>query len=153
MMSGPPITVVVPLGGVGSRFQNEGHFARPKPFVRVFGKEMILWVLDNLSLKKDDALVIAFNPSWMSMGTWMSKVVGARYPGAHLVHLPGPTRGAAETVLLALQGVPLEVRKRPVMLCDGDTYYTHDIVSAYRAVAATQNASFVFHDTQPKPIY
>jgi hypothetical protein len=42
------MNVIVPLGGLGMRFQNEGY-TRPKPFVRVLGKEMILWVLGALS--------------------------------------------------------------------------------------------------------
>ena len=37
------MNIIIPLGGLGSRFQTEGY-ARPKPFVRVLGKEMILWV-------------------------------------------------------------------------------------------------------------
>ena len=36
-------------GAYVTRFQNEGY-NRPKPFVRVLGKEMILWVLDSLNL-------------------------------------------------------------------------------------------------------
>jgi len=39
------------------------------------------------------------------------------------------------------------------MLCDGDCFYTTDIVSMYRAVSATHNATFTFEDKQPKPIY
>ena len=66
-MSGPPINVIIPLGGLGSRFQKEGYLTRPKPFVRVLGKEMILWVVDNLSIRSDDGLVLVYNPSWMSM--------------------------------------------------------------------------------------
>ena len=46
------MNVIVPLGGLGQRFQNEGY-ARSKPFVRVLGKEMILWVLDHLRLAGD----------------------------------------------------------------------------------------------------
>lgn len=152
-MPGQALTVVIPLGGLGSRFQNEGHFTRPKPFVKVHGKEMILWVLEHLKLEQEDALVICYNPAFMRLNVWMQEVVRGQYPGVHLVELPGPTRGAAETVLLALRGIPEEVRKRPVMLCDGDTFYTHDIVGAFRTVAGVNNASFVFHDTQPKPIY
>jgi len=152
-MSGPALTVIVPLGGLGQRFQNEGHFSRPKPFVRVFGKEMILWVLDNLSLREGDELVLAFNPTFMCLGEWMRSVVRGKYPKSHLVELPGPTRGAAETVLLALKGIPESARRRPVMLCDGDCYYTYDIVETYRKVASTHGGSFVFHDTQPKPMY
>ena len=36
------------------------------------------------------------------------------------------------------------------MLCDGDCFYTADIVSKYRAVCGTHNGTFVFRDTQSK---
>lgn len=39
------------------------------------------------------------------------------------------------------------------MLCDGDCFYTADVVSMYREVCKTHNATFTFHDTQPNPIY
>ena len=51
------MNIIIPLGGLGSRFQNEGY-SRPKPFVRVLGKEMIKWVIDNLKIGPEDALVI-----------------------------------------------------------------------------------------------
>merc|ERR1712196_465601 len=71
-----------------------------------------------------------------------------------LVELGGPTRGAAETVLLGIQGMSPELQARPIMLCDGDCFYTKDIVSMYRPIAAkNQNGVFFFNDTQPKPIY
>jgi capsule biosynthesis phosphatase len=41
------MNLIIPLGGIGSRFQKEGYF-RPKPFVRVLGKPMIEWLVDNL---------------------------------------------------------------------------------------------------------
>jgi len=146
------MNVIVPLGGLGTRFQNEGY-GRPKPFVRVLGKEMILWVLDNLSLQSDDCLVIVFNPAFLSMDVFMREVVQSRFSNCTLVELAGPTRGAAETVLFGLKGLPENFRKRPCMLCDGDCFYTADIVSMYRRVSATHNATFTFVDTQPKPIY
>jgi dTDP-glucose pyrophosphorylase len=146
------MNIIIPLGGLGSRFQNEGY-SRPKPFVRVLGKEMIRWVVDNLKLGEEDALVIVFNPSFMSMDVFMRELVQNHYRNCTLVELQGPTRGAAETVLLGLQGIPKAQRARPCMLCDGDTFYTTDIVSQYRAVSSTHNGTFCFNDTQPKPIY
>jgi dTDP-glucose pyrophosphorylase len=146
------MNVIVPLGGLGTRFQNEGY-TRPKPFVRVLGKEMILWVLDNLSLRPNDALVIVFNPAFLSMDVFMREVVQSRYANCTLVELGGATRGAAETVLFGLKGLPESLRARPCMLCDGDCFYTVDIVSMYREVCATHNGTFTFVDTQPKPIY
>eukprot|EP00928_Gymnodinium_smaydae_P014629 TRINITY_DN15388_c0_g2_i1.p1 TRINITY_DN15388_c0_g2~~TRINITY_DN15388_c0_g2_i1.p1 ORF type:complete len:522 (-),score=91.61 TRINITY_DN15388_c0_g2_i1:102-1595(-) len=147
------MNVVVPLGGLGSRFQKEGYLTRCKPFVPVLGKPMILWVLDGLSLRDEDTLVIVYNPSFMGIGNFMREVVGAKYPDCKFVELEGPTRGAAETVLIGLKGIDESLRKRPTLLADGDTFYTADIVNKFRAVAATHNAVFCFHDTQPKPIY
>ena len=47
------MNIIVPLGGVGSRFASEGY-VRPKPLIRVLGKEMIFWVLDSLTINPED---------------------------------------------------------------------------------------------------
>ena len=145
-----PMTVMIPLGGIGSRFQKEGY-TQPKPFISVLGKPMILWVLDSLKLGENDTLVVVYNPGWMSPKFW--ELVRGKYPGLHLIELPGPTRGAAETVQIGLNGLPKRLRSQPVMLVDGDCFYDEDIVSTYRAISATSNGVFYFVDTQPKPIY
>ena len=85
-MAAGGMNIVVPLGGLGNRFQVEGY-ARPKPFVRVLGKEMILWVLDNLSLGPQDTLVIVFNPAFMAMDVFMREIVQARFANCTLVEL------------------------------------------------------------------
>ena len=70
------------------------------------------------------------------------------------MELNGPTRGAAETALLGLQGMPERARNRPVMIMDGDTFYENvDVISMYRDIASTHGGCFVFNDTQPQPIY
>ena len=142
---------MIPLGGIGSRFQKEGY-KYPKPFVRVLGKEMILWVVDSLKLRKEDSLVVVYNPSFLDMRELMEMVV-QHVPGTILVELPGPTRGAAETVRIGLEGLSASQRSRPTMLVDGDAFYTVDIVSMYRAISDKAGGSFCFRDTQPKPIY
>ena len=150
-MEGPAITVMIPLGGLGSRFQKEGY-TRPKPFVQVMGKPMILWVLDSLKLRPQDELVIVYNPDFLSRKYW--PIVTATYPRLRFVELPGPTRGAAETVMIGLRGLDATLRAQPVMLVDGDAFYDQDIVSMYREVASKgSNGVFFFEDTQPKPMY
>ena len=149
-MASTPLTVMIPLGGIGSRFQKEGY-REPKPFCNVHGKVMILWVIESLNLQADDEVVIVYNPAFISDSLW-PKILDA-HPKIRLVQLPGPTRGAAETVLIGLRGIPKALRSRPVMLVDGDAFYEEDIVSMYRAVAPTANGVFYFEDTQPKPIY
>ena len=69
----PGMNVMVPLGGIGSRFQKEGY-KYPKPFVRVLGKEMILWVVDSLKLRKEDSLVVVYNPAFLDMRELMEMV-------------------------------------------------------------------------------
>uniref|UniRef100_A0A7S0LLM0 Nucleotidyl transferase domain-containing protein n=1 Tax=Coccolithus braarudii TaxID=221442 RepID=A0A7S0LLM0_9EUKA len=112
---------------------------------------MILWVLDNLNLQPKDALVIVYDPGFIPPKFW--EPIQEKYPTLSLVQLPGPTRGAAETVMIGLRGISKALRSRPVMLVDGDTFYEEDIVSKYREVATSANGVFWFADTQPKPLY
>lgn len=46
------INILIPAAGAGSRFAKEGY-EKPKPFIDVLGKPMIVRVLENL--KVDDA--------------------------------------------------------------------------------------------------
>lgn len=41
------INIVIPMAGLGSRFAKEGY-EKPKPFIDVNGKPMIVRVLENL---------------------------------------------------------------------------------------------------------
>lgn len=147
------LNVVVPLGGLGTRFRD---FARPKPFVPVLGKPILEWVLDSLTLGPDDTLVLVFDPNFMGMGHFVRELVVRCQCTVRrqctLVELAGPTRGAAETVLIGLRGLPDALHGRPTMLVDGDTFYTEDVVGRFRS--AEGNAVFCFHDAQEeRPIY
>jgi NDP-sugar pyrophosphorylase family protein len=55
------MNIIIPLGGVGSRFAAEGY-TRPKPLIRVLGKEMIRWVLDSLDLQPADQVFASAHP-------------------------------------------------------------------------------------------
>lgn len=151
-----PITVMIPLGGIGSRFQKEGY-EPPKPFVNVLGEPMLLKVVHSLKLDEGDELVVVYNPAFIANEHWDRLIKHPRWPPnleLRLVKLPGATRGAAETVLIGLKGLPDRLRARPVLLADGDTFYDADIVGRYRAIAREgKNGVFFFRDTQPKPLY
>lgn len=152
-MTSEGMNIIIPLGGIGSRFQKEGY-KEPKPFIHVIDKAMIFWVIENLSIKPEDDLVVVYNPAFMEMDKYMTEVLLKKYPNAKLVELAGSTRGAAETVLLGLQGIKDEAKlNRPCVLCDGDSFYTEDVVSKYREVSSTHNATVTFVDKNPKPIY
>ena len=52
------INIVIPMAGLGSRFANVGY-EKPKPFIDVDGKPMIVRVLDNLSYPDANYILIA----------------------------------------------------------------------------------------------
>ena len=67
------------------------------------GKPILFWLLDELHMRPDDLIVIAYNTDlerWR-MEDRLRKMLGSRC--LRIVHLPGPTRGAAETVSIALE--------------------------------------------------
>lgn len=152
-----PLTIVIPLGGIGSRFSRDGYTLRCKPFVRVLGTEMLAWLVERLDAEADDAVVVVYDPAFSNLKVCLENLLPAANlkAGITLVELPGPTRGAAETVLLGLRGVPAALRARPVVLLDGDTFYSTDVVGRYRARLAETGANgvFCFSDTQPAPMY
>ncbi|OXG01503.1 lipopolysaccharide biosynthesis protein [Flavobacterium johnsoniae UW101] len=52
------MNIVIPMAGLGSRFANVGY-EKPKPFIDVDGKPMIVRVLDNLSYPDANYILIA----------------------------------------------------------------------------------------------
>ena len=53
------MNIIIPLGGKGERFKNNGYIL-PKPLIKIYDKEMILCVLDNLNIKEDDKIFIIY---------------------------------------------------------------------------------------------
>lgn len=165
----PGLNIFVPLAGIGDRFLRSGYW-RPKPFIKVQGKELLLWLLEGLSLTADDNIVFIFNkkpevgtsPSnfFVVVDDYLSQL-GAHKPNVTYVSLSEPTLGAAQTVLYGIEALSSEHRERPCVLLDGDTFYGVDILSQYRdllqklfhqkqALAQTFGGClFVFEDDKP----
>lgn len=134
----------MPLGGFGRRFADCGY-TRPKPLVRVMGKEIIFWVLDSLMLQPEDQIYIPYNES-LEHHTF-PQTISLRYPGVRTLAIPD-TRGASETVKLCVDHFALEGR---VVVLDGDTWYEEDILGRIRACPGSVVA--YFESTTPEPIY
>ena len=56
------MNIIIPLCGFGSRFSDEGYL-NPKPLIKIMGKEMIFWVIDNLNLSTNDTVTIIYHNS------------------------------------------------------------------------------------------
>ena len=52
------INIVIPMAGAGSRFSQAGY-SKPKPFIDVAGKPMIVRVLENLGYPEARYILIA----------------------------------------------------------------------------------------------
>jgi choline kinase len=93
-----PLNIIIPIGGIGSRFQKEGY-RFPKPLINIVGRPMICWLIERLSLRPQDTLWIAVNEGFdndFQIGQLMKKWF-PRFD-IRLLLLTYLTKGAAETV-------------------------------------------------------
>lgn len=92
-----PINVIIPIGGIGSRFAKMGY-RYPKPLINIVGRPMLLWLIDNLSLKPQDTLWMAINEEVddeFRIGQLVSKTFSKI--DFRLLRLRHQTKGASET--------------------------------------------------------
>lgn len=148
-MNASPLTLVIPLGGLGQRFSNE-KYTIPKPLIRVLGVPIIFWVLDNLKLNPSDSVYIPYNPDLDSYG--FSRIISLRYPSVNLVKLKGNTNGATHTIYECVQRISDQDRKNRLVCLDGDTFYTYNVLDYIRN-AKSKNGLFCFESTDIRPIF
>jgi capsule biosynthesis phosphatase len=142
------MNIIIPIGGVGLRFQQEGY-TRPKPLINVLGRSMIFHVIDGLKLSPDDTIHIIYNGDLDKYG--FKDEIYHHNPKIKLFKIEQRTRGAAETVLVGLQQFnEIELNKR-IVTVDCDTFYVYDVLNKFRG--QTDNAVFCFVDTLDDPIY
>lgn len=138
------MNIIIPLGGIGERFLNSGY-TKPKPLIKVLGKEIIFWLLDHLSLKESDNIYIPYNEYLDAFQ--FNEVVNSLYPNIKLVSLP-PTNGPCETIKLCINHFNI---KGKIILLDGDTWYKEDILNKIRQ--SNDNLTAYFNSTTPEPLF
>ena len=145
------ITLMIPMNGLGNRFRNENYHT-PKPLINVIGKPMIFWLLDNLNLNKVDSIIIPYTTLLDNFA--FQPQLNERYPNINFTFVPMnyDTKGAAETVSIALDSVEPKILENNIMILDCDTFYFDDIISTY-CDSETKNQIFYFNDHQENPIY
>lgn len=145
------INLMIPMNGLGNRFRDEGYNL-PKPLINVLGKPMIFWLLDNLNLKNVEQIIVPYTTLLDNFD--FQTQLRERYKNIKFKFYPMNynTRGAAETVYIALDNLDDEDLDRSVLIMDCDTFYFDDIVNEYYE-SADRNCIFYFNDTQDNPIY
>ena len=127
-VSYPPIpdkiNLVIPMAGLGSRFQKEGYTI-PKPFLPVFGKPMYRWVIDNMMPRE---------PKWRERVQVHVLVREEQAPlfesdkGIHIHTVPKLTEGAACTVLTIRELINTDA---PLLIANSDQFLEWDADNFY----------------------
>ncbi|KAF7547003.1 hypothetical protein G7Z17_g8035 [Cylindrodendrum hubeiense] len=91
-----PINVIIPIGGIGSRFAKEGY-RFPKPLINIVGRPMLLWLIDNLNIRPQDTLWIAINED-INEEFRIGQLVSKSFPKIdfRLLPLRHQTKGASD---------------------------------------------------------
>ena len=123
------MNIIIPLGGKGERFSKNGY-TTPKPIIPILDKCMIEYVLDNLTITKDDNVFIIYNAGLDNFH--FSEFIINKYPFIHLIKI-GDTKGAVETLFLGIQTILNRYTyHNKCLILDCDTFYTEDIITIFR---------------------
>jgi dTDP-glucose pyrophosphorylase len=108
------INIVIPMAGAGSRFTQAGY-EKPKPFIDVDGKPMIVRVLENLAFPNAKYILIAKKEHLQQekeLVTWIEKKYNVTF-----VTVDGLTEGTACTVLFARSLIRSQT---PIVIANSD---------------------------------
>jgi capsule biosynthesis phosphatase len=138
--------VIIPLGGVGKRFSDLGY-KDPKPLIRVLGKEIIFWVVDNLKLRKKDKLYIVYNNQ---LEKFNFEEHFARHSNINFLKLEHNTSGPVETIYELTSILEKNLKNKGLLILDGDTFYKKNIISKINE----KHHTIFYHKTRIKePIF
>jgi len=141
--------ILIPLGGIGDRFKKNGY-NKPKALIKIFGKPILNYLLDNLNLTDVEFVCIPYNSEYAAYD--FEENVSRNYPNIKFkfIKLSYNTEGAAETINIALKNLEnLENIDKPVLCLDGDNFYTVDIITLW----GSKNRVFTFEDLNETNIY
>jgi capsule biosynthesis phosphatase len=147
------INVIIPIGGVGHRFREQG-FRFPKPLINIVGRPMLFWVISNLVLEKQDTLWIAISEA-IDQEFQVGAQLTREFLGIDIRILPlrYDTRGAAETLFLVVQAMPEFERGRRTISLDCDTIYFANVLQKVRDLPAEASACVYFTDDGDRPVF
>jgi dTDP-glucose pyrophosphorylase len=125
--------VFIPLCGRGERFKQNGY-AMPKALVRALGQPILLWLLKGILNKPPSDLefvYIAYSSEYECYR--LGNMLKNEFPDVKFRFLvvASPTRGAADTLRLALRELEGHTDDQPVVSLDSDTFYTEHILARW----------------------
>ena len=109
-----PINIVIPMAGLGSRFAKDGY-EKPKPFIDVNGKPMIIRVLENLAYPNANYILIG-RKEHLEQEKELVKQIEQNYK-VTFIGIDKLTEGTVCTVLYARKYINSE---SPLMIANSD---------------------------------
>ncbi len=108
------INIVIPMAGLGSRFAKDGY-KKPKPFIDVNGKPMIVRVLENLSYPNANYILIA-RKEHLEKEKELVQQIEQNYNGT-FIGIDKLTEGTVCTILYARKYINSEL---PLLIANSD---------------------------------
>ena len=143
------MNIIIPLGGLGTRFSKEGY-NKPKPLIKVFEKELLFHLIDNLNYKTEDKFFIIYNKKLDKYNFY--EIIKERYKFIELIKLENDTSGASETLMIGLNSIITNHEyNEKCMILDCDLFYTEDVISKFRE--CNNNAVFYTIKENEKPVF
>jgi dTDP-glucose pyrophosphorylase len=108
------INIVIPMAGLGSRFTEAG-FTKPKPFIDIDGKPMVVRVMENLSSNDARYILIARQEHILSEQLMVRKI--EKEYNAKFISIDKVTEGTACTVMFARKDINNDY---PLLIANSD---------------------------------
>lgn len=115
------INIVIPMAGLGSRFSEAGY-EKPKPFIDVDGKPMIVRVLENLNSPDAHYILLGRSEHLLNEVDLVNQI--KRTKNATFVEIDKLTEGTACTVLYARELINNDA---PLLIANSDQIIDIDI--------------------------
>ena len=144
------MNIIIPVCGEGKRFSEE-NYDHPKPLVRALGKQIIFWNLQNIITDVNDTIFIIYRKEFEIYN--FESLLNNEFPKYNFkyVKVANNTRGAAETVLCAIDIMDDDELERQTLILDSDNIYQKDIVDVTRRLGG--NIIFFTVDKNELPIF
>lgn len=112
------LQILMPMGGLGSRFAKEGYTI-PKPLIEVDGKPMFMRALDSFNSVPDKRFIFVIRQEHDETYNLKHEIL-EQLPDATVVLLDHDTGGAVETCLVARDNIDDSL---PITIADCDIYF------------------------------
>jgi len=141
---------VIPMAGLGSRFQNAGY-TLPKPLIPAHGKTLLEWSIDSLPLELCSNLIIIALQNHCQQYP-LVKFIEDKYNhlNPQILQLSQPTNGQAETVYLSQH---LWDHAQELLIFNADTAFLSPTLADTLKTHASDGILATFTSDSPKYSY